>query len=182
MKIYTKTGDSGITSLFGGTRLSKSDLRIECYGTVDELNSHIGLLRDQEVNFKRKEELIKIQECLFTIGSMLAAEPGNEKIKVPQIKEAHITMLEQAIDTMDAKLPPMRNFVLPGGHSSVSIAHISRTVCRRAERLCVALHALSPIDELILKYINRLSDYLFVLSRMISADLGAEEVPWKPDM
>ncbi len=182
MKIYTKTGDAGSTSLFGGTRLSKADLRIESYGTVDELNAHIGLLRDQQVNASRKSELISIQELLFTIGSMLAAEPGNEKIKIPVISESHIHSLEKEIDTMESKLPPMRNFVLPGGHISVSTAHVARTVCRRAERLCVALHAASPINVLILKYLNRLSDYLFVLSRMISQETGAEEVPWKPQV
>ena len=182
MKIYTKTGDEGKTSLFGGTRLSKADLRIESYGTIDELNSHLGLLRDQAVNAPRKDLLINIQETLFTIGSMLAAEPGNDKIKVPVINESHIKVLEQAIDAMDTKLPPMRNFVLPGGHPAVSIAHIARTVCRRAERRCVALHADAPINELIIKYLNRLSDYLFVLSRMISLETGAEEFPWKPQI
>jgi cob(I)alamin adenosyltransferase len=182
MKIYTKTGDAGSTSLFGGTRLSKADLRIESYGTVDELNSYLGLLRDQEVNASRKHLLISIQETLFTIGSMLAAEPGNDKIKIPVINESHIQQLEEAIDEMELKLPPMRNFVLPGGHSAVSIAHLARTVCRRAERRSVALHAAAPVNELILKYLNRLSDYLFVLSRLISQETSSEEVPWKPQV
>ncbi|HMP99190.1 MAG TPA: cob(I)yrinic acid a,c-diamide adenosyltransferase [Cyclobacteriaceae bacterium] len=182
MKIYTKTGDSGTTSLFGGTRLSKANMRIETYGTVDELNAHLGLLRDQEVNQKRQALLISIQENLFTIGAMLAAEPGNNKIKIPNITEAHIQQLESAIDEMDSQLSPMRNFVLPGGHQAVSIAHICRTVCRRAERLCVALHEAEGVHELVIKYLNRLSDYLFVLSRMISQELGATESPWKPQV
>jgi cob(I)alamin adenosyltransferase len=135
MKIYTKTGDEGTTSLFGGKRVSKADLRIDTYGTVDELNSYIGLLRDQDVNQKRKDVLVEIQDRLFTIGSILATEPGNTKMKIPSLTEQDIQFLEKQIDEMDAGLPPMRFFVLPGGHSSVSIGHVTRTVCRRAERL-----------------------------------------------
>ena len=182
MKIYTKTGDAGSTSLFGGKRVSKADLRIDTYGTVDELNSYIGLLRDQEVNAKRKNVLVEIQDRLFTIGSILATEPGNVKVKVPSLNEDDIVFLEREIDTMEEKLPPMRSFVLPGGHPSVSFCHVARTVCRRAERLVIALDAQEKVDPMIVKYLNRLSDYLFMLSRKMTAELGAEETPWKPRM
>jgi cob(I)alamin adenosyltransferase len=132
MKIYTKTGDDGTTSLFGGKRVSKADLRIDTYGTVDELNSYIGLVRDQEVNQKRKEVLVEVQDRLFTIGSILATEPGNTKVKIPSLQEQDVLFLEQEMDKMDSELPPMRFFVLPGGHPSVSFGHVARTVCRRA--------------------------------------------------
>ncbi len=182
MKIYTKTGDQGTTSLFGGKRVSKSDLRIDSYGTVDELNSYIGLLRDQEVNQIRKEVLVEIQDRLFTIGSILATEPGNEKVKIPALIESDITYLEKEMDAMDAKLPPMRFFVLPGGHPSVSFGHVARTVCRRAERLVIALNHQETIDPLVIKYLNRLSDYLFMLCRMMAQELNIEETPWKARM
>jgi cob(I)alamin adenosyltransferase len=182
MKIYTKTGDTGSTSLFGGKRVLKSDLRIDTYGTVDELNSYIGLLRDQHVNSVRKELLVEIQDRLFTIGSILATEPGNTKVKVPTLVEKDVEVLEQEMDSMDASLPPMRSFVLPGGHPSVSICHITRTVCRRAERLVIALDTVEKVEPLVIKYLNRLSDYLFMLSRKMTAELGAEETPWKPRM
>src|SRR5687767_13269853 len=162
MKIYTKTGDDGTTSLFGGKRVSKADLRIDSYGTVDELNSFIGLVRDQEVNEKRREVLARIQNTLFVIGSILAAEPGNTKVKIPSLKEEDVQFLEQEIDSMDAHLPPLRSFILPGGHTAVSFCHIARTVCRRAERLTTALNAQESVAMLVLKYLNRLSDYLFV--------------------
>lgn len=182
MKIYTKTGDQGTTSLFGGKRVSKADLRIDSYGTVDELNAYIGMLRDQEVNHKRNDFLIEIQDRLFTIGSILAAEPGNNKVKIPALQEENIQSLEKEIDSMEAGLPPMRVFVLPGGHASVSFGHIARTVCRRAERLTVALDHQEKVDTLVIQYLNRLSDYLFVLCRKMASELGAEETPWKPRM
>lgn len=182
MKIYTKTGDEGTTALFGGKRVSKADLRIDTYGTVDELNSWMGLLRDQEVNASRKEMLVFIQDRLFTIGSMLATEPGNTKVKIPALHESDITTLENEIDAMDAALPPMRFFVLPGGHASVSFCHVARTVCRRAERLIIALHTHEGVAPLVIKYVNRLSDYLFMLSRKMTQELQAEETPWKPKM
>jgi cob(I)alamin adenosyltransferase len=182
MKIYTKTGDEGTTSLFGGTRVSKADLRIDTYGTVDELNSYIGLVRDQEVNQKRKEVLVEIQDRLFTIGSILATEPGNSKVKIPSLLETDVVFLEQEMDKMDGELPPMRFFVLPGGHSSVSFGHVARTVCRRAERLTIALNAHEGVEPLVIKYLNRLSDYLFVLCRMMAHELSVEETPWKPRM
>lgn len=182
MKIYTKTGDAGTTSLFGGRRVSKSDLRIETYGTVDELNSHIGLLRDQEVNTNRKNTLVEIQDRLFTMGSMLATESGNTKVKIPVLSELDIQFLEKEIDSMETSLPPMKSFVLPGGHQSVSFCHIARTVCRRAERLAVALNDQEKINELVIKYLNRLSDYLFVLGRKMALELNVEETPWRPRM
>lgn len=182
MKIYTKTGDKGTTALFGGKRVSKADLRINTYGTVDELNAYIGLVRDQEVNTKRKEILVEIQDRLFTIGSILATEPGNTKVKVPSLSAQDVTFLEKEIDGMEAQLPPMKSFVLPGGHPSVSFCHVARTVCRRAERLVIELDAQEKVDPLIVQYLNRLSDYLFVLSRKMTAELGAEETPWKPRM
>jgi cob(I)alamin adenosyltransferase len=182
MKIYTKTGDKGTTALFGGKRLSKADLRIETYGTVDELNSYIGLIRDQDVNLKRKEVLIEVQDRLFTIGSILATEPGNEKVKIPVLAESDVVFLEKEIDAMDGELPPMRFFVLPGGHPSVSQCHIARTVCRRTERLAISLSVQEKVDPVVIKYLNRLSDFLFVLSRKMAHELGVEETPWKPRM
>lgn len=182
MKIYTKTGDAGSTGLFGGRRVSKADLRIETYGTIDELNSYIGLLRDQEVNIHRTGFIINIQDRLFTIGSILATEPGNTKVKIPSLIQEDVTLLEKEIDAMDSQLEPMKSFVLPGGHASVSYGHIARTVCRRAERLVIRLHELEKVDELVLQYLNRLSDYLFVLCRMMAKELGVTDVPWKPRM
>lgn len=182
MKIYTKTGDKGTTALFGGKRVSKADLRIETYGTVDELNSYVGLVRDQPVNQIRKNILVEIQDRLFTIGSILATEPGNTKVKIPSLHVDDVTALEKEIDAMDASLPPMKSFVLPGGHQSVSFCHVTRTVCRRAERLVIALDAQEKIDPVVVQYLNRLSDYLFMLSRKMSAELNAEEMPWKPRM
>lgn len=182
MKIYTKTGDEGTTSLFGGKRVSKSELRIDTYGTVDELNSWMGVLRDQDVNQKRKDILVEIQDRLFTIGSILATEPENTKVKIPSLVENDIIILEKEMDSMDALLQPMRFFVLPGGHASVSWGHVTRTVCRRAERLVIALHHHEKVDPLVIKYLNRLSDYLFVLCRMMTQELGVEETPWKARM
>ncbi len=181
MKIYTKTGDTGQTSLIGGRRVSKADLRIDSYGTVDELNSWIGLLRDQPVNECRKDLLKEIQDRLFTVGAELATDPSKApKQAMPAIIPADITLLENEMDAMDAELPELRVFVLPGGHQSVSFAHLARTVCRRAERLVIALNETSPIDPLLIQYLNRLSDYLFVLSRKMAQETTAEEVKWEP--
>ena len=178
MKIYTKTGDIGETSLFGGRRVSKSDLRIETYGTTDELNSWIGLIRDVNTNEVERELLKEIQDRIFTLGAELAADPDNQKLKTPDLYEADIEALEKGIDAMDAVLEPLKNFILPGGHVHVSYCHIARTVCRRAERLTVHLHKESEVHPLIIKYLNRLSDYLFTLARKMSKDLNAEEVNW----
>ncbi len=182
MKVYTKTGDKGITSLFGGQRVPKHHIRIESYGTVDELNSYIGLIRDQDIDKRSVETLVEVQDRLFTVGSILAAEPGNTKVKVPQLNPEDITFLEKEIDVMNEDLPAMRSFVLPGGHTTVSYCHITRCVCRRAERLISHLGELETIDELVLQYLNRLSDYLFVLARKIVADKDVNEVEWKPRM
>ncbi len=182
MKIYTKTGDEGYTALFGGKRVSKADLRISTYGTIDELNSYVGLLRDQEVNKNKVEELVEIQDRLFTIGSILATEPGNTKVKIPSLQESDVTFLENKMDAMDAVLEPMRFFVLPGGHASISFGHVARTVCRRAERLVIELDAHEKVDALVLKYLNRLSDYLFVLCRIMTKELNVAETPWRPRM
>jgi cob(I)alamin adenosyltransferase len=187
MKVYTKTGDTGTTALFGGTRVSKHHIRIESYGTVDELNSHIGLIRDQEINSHYKEVLIEVQDRLFTVGAILATPPeketlksGEKRLKNLGIIESDIEFLEQEIDKMEESLPPMTHFVLPGGHTTVSYCHIARCVCRRAERLAVHLNDIEPTDELVIKYLNRLSDYLFVLARKLSFDLKADEVQWIP--
>ena len=180
MKIYTKTGDKGQTSLLGGTRISKSHPRIEAYGTIDELNSYIGLVSDQEVNENRRDLLKEIQDRLFTIGSHLAADPDRNTKKVPDLLPTDIELLEQEMDKMDLELPELRFFVLPGGHQSVSFCHLARTVCRRAERLVIAFSEEVLVEEMIIKYLNRLSDYLFVLSRKMAHELGAEEISWKP--
>ncbi|GAA4291968.1 cob(I)yrinic acid a,c-diamide adenosyltransferase [Aestuariibaculum suncheonense] len=188
MKIYTKTGDKGSTALFGGTRVPKHHIRIESYGTVDELNSHIGLIRDQTINPMYQDTLIHIQDRLFTVGAIMATDPekailknGKERLNIPKISEADITRLEQEMDTMDAALPPMTHFVLPGGHQTVSFCHIARCVCRRAERLATALNDIEPVDSNCLIYLNRLSDYLFVLARKLSYDLQANEIKWIPE-
>jgi cob(I)alamin adenosyltransferase len=180
MKIYTKTGDQGTTSLFGGKRVSKGDLRIDTYGTVDELNSWMGLVRDQPVNEKRKDFLTGIQDRIFTLAAILATEPGNTKVKGPLLFENDVLVLEHEIDAMEAQLPAMKSFVFPGGHTSVSFCHVARTVCRKAERLVIQLHDQEPVDLLVLKYLNRLSDYLFVLARKMGAELKIEDIPWNP--
>lgn len=180
MKVYTKTGDQGITALLGGTRVPKFHERIEAYGTIDELNSHIGMVRDQSINQSISDELIAIQNTLFVIGSSLASDPEQPKVKIPAIGIADVEKLELAIDRMDTELPKMRNFVLPGGHASVSTGHIARCVCRRAERLVISLAGREFVDDTIIKYLNRLSDYLFVLCRWMALKLDTKEVPWKP--
>jgi len=187
MKIYTKTGDNGTTALFGGTRVGKHHIRIECYGTVDELNSSIGLIRDQEIDVFSKNTLIKIQNELFTIGAMLATPPEKEKLKngkerlnINKVNEEAIEFLENEIDRMNEQLPQMTHFILPGGHTTVSYCHLARCICRRTERLSVTLNEKEAIDTSIIQYLNRLSDYLFVLARKLSKDLKVEEVKWIP--
>ncbi len=180
MKIYTKTGDKGTTSLVGGTRVSKTALRIEAYGTVDELNSYIGLVRDQAVNENRKDILKEIQDRLFTIGSILASEPEQSKKRLPDLFESDIELLENEMDNMDKELEPMRYFILPGGHQSISFGHLARTICRRTERIVIRLAEESTVNELIIRYLNRLSDYLFVLCRIMAKELEVEEIAWKP--
>jgi cob(I)alamin adenosyltransferase len=181
MKIYTKTGDKGTTSLIGGTKVPKNDIRIETYGTVDELNSWIGMVNDQINDETFRNELKEIQDRLFTIGSSLATDAEKApKMKLPDLTGSDIEFLEKQIDSMTAELPPMKNFILPGGHVAVSSIHISRCVCRRAERLAINMqqHELF-VDEKLIQYLNRLSDYLFTLARFVGQKLGAEEIPWK---
>lgn len=185
MKIYTKTGDKGTTALFGGTRVAKHHIRIESYGTVDELNSYLGLLRDQKTDEHTRKILLIIQDKLFTIGSMLATDPkkaklksGKERLDIPKINAADIELLEQEMDKMNERLPQMTHFILPGGHQTVSFCHIARCVCRRAERLSTALFEQEQFEETVLQYLNRLSDYLFVLARKLSKDLKIEEIKW----
>ncbi|MFN4082183.1 MAG: cob(I)yrinic acid a,c-diamide adenosyltransferase [Bacteroidia bacterium] len=179
-KIYTKTGDEGETSLIGSVRVPKYHLRIESYGTVDELNSYIGILKDSVNNDSIEEILYEIQDRLFTIGSNLASDPEKSKMKVPDVKEEDILLLETQIDEMNEVLPELKNFVLPGGNLTSSYCHVARCVCRRAERLVVHLASESEVNPIIPKYLNRLSDYLFVLGRYILFKEGGKEISWRP--
>lgn len=182
IKIYTKTGDAGNTSLIGGTKVSKSHLRIEAYGTTDELNSYIGLCKDLLTDKHAQTILQEIQDRIFTIGSSLACDPIKEpKMKIPDLKEEDVVLLENEIDRMNDAIPGMKNFILPGGHPTLSQLHIARCVCRRAERCCVRLELdKMEVSPIIIKYLNRLSDYLFVLSRYAGHQMKIEEIPWKP--
>ena len=180
MKIYTRKGDDGTTSLIGGVRIPKHDLRIESYGTVDELNSYVGLIRDQDIDKRHIGVLLEIQDRLFSIGSHLASDPVKSRMVLPELSDDDITLLETEIDKMDQELEPMRSFVLPGGNTIVSYVHIARCVCRRAERLVVHLSENTIVDEKIVKYLNRLSDYFFTLSRKLTKELDAKEIPWVP--
>ena len=180
MKIYTKTGDKGYTSLIGGVRVLKYHLRIESYGTVDELNSYIGLIRDQNIKNYYKDILKEIQDRLFTIGSTLASDPEKSRMKIPDLKQEDIELLESEMDAMTVVLPDLKHFILPGGSSTISYCHIARCICRRAERISVQLSAESFVDEKVIIYLNRLSDYLFVLARKLCFDEGIEENKWIP--
>ena len=188
MKIYTKTGDNGTTGLVGGTRIPKHDLRIDCYGTVDELNSYLGLIRDQTISDDSQTTLIKIQNQLFIIGSLLATdsdklkdESKRKRLGITLLKSEAIEFLETEIDTMNSVLPPMTHFILPGGHQTVSFCHIARCICRRAERNISKLNADQPTQPEVLIYLNRLSDFIFVLARKLSKELEAEEIKWIPN-
>ncbi|HAN20008.1 MAG: ATP:cob(I)alamin adenosyltransferase [Bacteroidetes bacterium GWC2_33_15] len=180
MKIYTKTGDKGETSLIGGTRVPKYHDRIEAYGTVDELISYIGLIRDQKIDSNTINTLIEIQDRLMTCASILATDCENCKVKIPELYDSDIEFIEKEIDKMEKDLPPLSSFILPGGHSTVSYCHIARNVCRRAERNSIKVQNQFKHSEKVIQYLNRLSDYLFVLSRKLSTDLFAREIPWKP--
>ena len=180
MKIYTKKGDNGSTQLIGGKRVLKNNSRIESYGTIDELNSYIGLVRDQDIDQKSFNMLIEIQDRLFTIGALLANDGASNKMKLPLIDEKDIHLLENEIDDMNEELSEMKSFILPGGHTTVSYCHIARCICRRAERLVVGLAETTLQFDLIIKYLNRLSDYLFILSRFYTKKLNAREIPWIP--
>ena len=180
LKIYTKTGDQGETSLIGGSRVPKYHVRIEAYGTVDELNSFVGYLRDQLEEEPIRKELLEIQDRLFTVESLLASEEGAAISRMlPRLTDDDVTRLEQEMDAMNSILPNLGSFILPGGHPLVSLCHICRTVCRRAERLCIKLGTEYPVDAVIIRYLNRLSDYFFVLSRLIAHNRGVPELPWK---
>jgi cob(I)alamin adenosyltransferase len=181
MKIYTKAGDEGKTSLIGGTRVPKSHIRIESYGTVDELNSFIGLVSDMCNNEQIQKVLNEVQDRLFTVGSHLACDPGKESaIQIPDLTELDITNLEKEIDKMNEVLSPMKSFILPVGHSAISMTHVARCVCRRAERWCVNLQEENLfVEPIVIKYLNRLSDYLFVLARYIGHLNGVVDMPWK---
>lgn len=180
MKIYTKTGDKGLTSLIGGTRVAKHHIRIESYGTVDELNSYIGLIGCQEIDSHHQSTLKEIQDRLFTIGASLAADPEKSKMKIPDLLDEDIALLETEIDQMNEVLPELKHFILPGGNTTVSYCHIARCVCRRAERLTVALAESSFVDSKVTVYLNRLSDYLFILGRKLGYDAKAVENIWLP--
>lgn len=186
-KIYTKTGDKGYTSLIGGDKVLKSDIRIEAYGATDELNAYIGLLRDQKLDEKYKKHLLQIQNDLFVIGAFLALDPedgtkpnGENRLGLDPVDDKSVIVLENWIDEMTKNLAPMTHFILPGGHVSVSFCHVSRTVCRRLERNCVQLNQVSSVSLDLIKYINRLSDYLFTLARMLTKQLQIEEIKWVP--
>lgn len=182
MKIYTKKGDTGTTGLIGGTRILKSSLRIEAYGTIDELNSFIGVVRDQQIDDVYQKQLIEIQDRLFTIGSSLASDPEKSNMKIPDLLTSDVEALEKWMDEMESQLPEMKHFILPGGHPTVSFCHVTRCICRRAERIIVDLDQHEFVADLVIVYVNRLSDYLFVLGRKLGQDLGAAEQPWKPRM
>jgi cob(I)alamin adenosyltransferase len=179
-KIYTKTGDAGDTSLIGGTRVRKDHIRIAAYGDVDELKSFVGLLRDQEINLTHKRLLLEIQDRLFTLESQLAAPDEAMQQNLPQLNENDVLRLEKAIDHMNESLPPITSFILPGGFLPASWCHVCRTICRRAERSIITLAAAETVDPLLIRYVNRLSDYLFVLARMLTQEGGGVETPWIP--
>jgi len=180
MKIYTKKGDTGETSLIGGTRVPKHHFRVEAYGSTDELNVYIGLVADQQIDTGYKNVLNEIQDRLFTIGAALASDPERSKMAIPDLKEADITFLEQQIDEMETKLPQLQNFILPGGHTTVSFCHLARVICRKTERIVTHLAENEQVEPLIITYLNRLSDYLFVLGRKLARDLDVEEITWRP--
>jgi len=182
MKIYTKTGDKGTTSLIGGKRVAKYHPRIEAYGTVDELISNIGFLRDQDIDQETKRFLINIQDKLMNCASILAADCSDCKIKIPEIFPEDIYAVELEIDRMDTLLEPLTSFVLPGGHPIVSLCHICRTICRRSERIILKLAEETSVPENLVIYINRLSDFFFVLSRKSAKELNVEQISWKPNI
>lgn len=180
MKIYTKTGDTGTTALIGGSRIKKSDLQLDCYGTVDELMSWIGLIRDQKIASDYFDELTIVQDRLFTLSSFLACDSGVDQSRLPQLLDSDIDFLEKRIDIYTEQLPKLKSFLLPGGHTCISYCHIARTVCRRAERRVSELNETIEILPIVGKYLNRMSDYLFVFSRKLAADNNIDEIAWKP--
>ena len=181
MKIYTKKGDKGKTQLLGGSMVDKNNIKLECYGTIDELNAFIGNIYDQEISTFHKKILFNIQNQLFNLGSIISFDGKKDSIKLPNVNSENIEMMEKAIDKMEESLPMLKNFILPSGHPYASICHIARTVCRRAERNLVALGQKQTIDPLHIQYLNRLSDYLFVLARAILKEKNAQEIEWQKD-
>jgi cob(I)alamin adenosyltransferase len=181
MHIYTRSGDNGETSLIGGKRVPKYHIRIEAYGTVDELISYIGLIRDQNISSEIKDQLIEVQSNLMTCASILAADCEDCDVELPELKNEHVAKLEQDINKMELELPPLNSFVLPGGHTAVSFTHITRNICRRAERYAIRLNEETEISEEVIQYLNRLSDYLFMLGRKFVNDFGVKEILWKPN-
>jgi len=182
MKVYTRTGDKGTTALIGGKRVKKYSDRIEAYGTADELTAYIGLIRDSVTNENIKDQLAVIQNNLMVVGGELAADDGFDLSKIPNVKDHFIVWLEQRIDEFEEELPPLKAFVLPGGHIAVSHCHVARTICRRAERKVIFLGEDHKISSLVIQYLNRLSDYLFVLSRKLSKDFNVNEILWEPNL
>lgn len=179
MKIYTRTGDQGTTALYGGLRLSKGDLRIEAYGTVDELNAFLGLVAAYADELEWTERFRDIQSRLFDIGTHLAAEPGKKNLILPEIPETKIEQLENYIDSMNEHLPELKYFILPGGNKASAACHVARTVCRRAERCVVRLSEAEQLNPVLIRYLNRLSDFLFVLARKFAHDANDPEIVWK---
>ena len=182
MKVYTRTGDNGTTALIGGQRVKKYNNRIEAYGTADELTAYIGLIRDSLNDDNIQDQLSVIQNNLMVLGGELAADDNFDLSKIPSVKDHYIIWLEQRIDEMEDELEPLRAFVLPGGHLAVSHCHVARTICRRAERKAILLSEDHQISNLVIQYLNRLSDYLFVLSRKLSKDFNAKEILWDPNL
>ncbi|MVN89582.1 cob(I)yrinic acid a,c-diamide adenosyltransferase [Mucilaginibacter aquatilis] len=180
MKIYTKTGDKGFTGLIGGTRVTKAHIRIESYGTVDELNAYLGLITDQDIASEHKQFIKTIQDTLFTVGASLAADPDKPHRMLPDLTDSDVLMLEEKMDEMEKQLPPLKHFILPGGNNAISFCHVARCICRRAERIVVKLSEESLVDELVIVYLNRLSDYLFVLARKIGSEHEIAENKWLP--
>ena len=183
MKIYTRTGDDGTTGLIGGSRVKKHNIRLESYGTIDELNSYIGLIRSMQTDAHTDQVLEMIQNKLFVIGANLATDKSIDLIrKQLPCKKTDIELLEKEMDEMNNHLPELRNFILPGGSQASSFCHVARTVCRRAERRIVELSENHDVDSILIKFINRLSDYLFVLSRYLNIAQKSPEILWEPEL
>ena len=182
MKIYTRKGDKGTTSLIGGKKVQKNHIRIEAYGTVDELIASIGVVRDHISITEFIDQLVKVQDQLMVCAAILATDCEDCDVKIPKLSEESTVWLENSIDTMENKLAPLTGFILPGGHPAVSFCHLARTICRRTERIVLRLSATATVPESIIAYLNRLSDYLFVLSRALTVDLKATEIPWLPKL
>jgi len=179
MKIYTKTGDKGETAMIGGKRVAKNHLRIEAYGTIDELIAYVGVVRDHSENQEIIKDLIHVQDKLMVSAAILASEVDEFSEKLPKLFDEDIVWLEKRIDRMEEQLPSLASFILPGGHPAVSFCHVARTVCRRAERVTLGLYDDANLPDVLLKFLNRLSDFLFILARFLSSQFQSEEIPWR---